>query len=140
MSNVSDYAGGVSGLKGGCLHKRFVIPNSRPDLARVRDLLSNQCEHNREGYVYRAIDKLKAVLTEDHYLFAKIVNNSDEILEAAEYAANLMEANGMVPANDPPSARIPDWRAQPKEERDLVAIRKFAYDQGQTLKDWAQVL
>lgn len=95
---------------------------------------------NREGYVYRAIKGLDEALTESRALFRNVDNSSDVILEAAEYAANLMEANGMVPMNNPPTARILDWRAQPEEERDLLAIRNFAFELGKVLKEWAQVL
>jgi hypothetical protein len=95
---------------------------------------------NREGYVYRAIEGLDKALTETRGLFNNIDNASDDILEAAEYAANLMEANGIVAMYDPPSAKIMDWRATPENERDLVAIRNFAYALGKELKDWAQVI
>lgn len=95
---------------------------------------------NREGYVYRAIDGLKKALTDDRGLFRNYDRTTEEILEAAEYAANLMEANGMVATNDPPSARILDWRAQPEAERDIVEIREFAYNLGETLKKWSQSL
>ncbi len=95
---------------------------------------------NREGYVYKAIEGLEKALTDTRGLFKNVDRTSDEILEAAEYAANLMEANYMVPMLDPPTAKILDWRAQPVEQRDIVAIRKFAYELGKTLKEWAQVL
>lgn len=89
---------------------------------------------NREGYVYRAIEGLKAALTDTRGLFKNKDRTSDEILEAAEYAANLMEANGMVPMYDPPSSKILDWRRQPENERDIAAIRGFAYKLGEKLK------
>lgn len=95
---------------------------------------------NREGYIYRAVKELDKALTETRGLFNNIDNSSDSILEAAEYAANLLEANSMVPMYDPPSAQILDWRAMPEKERDIAAIRNFAYDLGKTLKDWAQIL
>jgi len=95
---------------------------------------------NREGYVYRAIQELDKALTEVHGLFNNHESKSDDLLEAAEYAANLMEANGMVPMMDPPSAKILDWRAQREEERDVQAIRKFAYELGRILKDSVQML
>jgi hypothetical protein len=95
---------------------------------------------NREGYVYKAIKGLEEALTDTRGLFKNVDRSSNEILEAAEYAANLLEANGMVATYDLPSAKILDWRAQQESERDMVAIRKFAYDLGKTLKEWAQVL
>ena len=95
---------------------------------------------NREGYVYKAIEGLKEALTEQRGLFKNADKPSDEILEAAEYAANLMEANGLALTYDLPTSKIMDWRAQPEEERDIVAIRNFAFELGETMKKWAQDL
>jgi hypothetical protein len=58
------------------------------------------------------------------------------ILDAAEYAANLLEAAEMVPMYVPPSAQIRTWREQPPEKRDRDAIRAFTYDLGLTLKKY----
>jgi len=95
---------------------------------------------NREGYVYRAIDGLTAALTDQRGLFRNIDRTSDEILEAAEYAANLMEANGLTSSYDLPSSKIMDWRRQPEDQRDIKAIRDFAFELGEVLKKWAQML
>ena len=95
---------------------------------------------NREGYVYRALKLLEESLTDDTGLFRNTPRTTDEILEAAEYAANLMECNEIVPMIDPPSAKIADWRAMPKEERNLEEVRKFAYELGKILKEYCQVL
>jgi hypothetical protein len=95
---------------------------------------------NREGYVYRAVEGLKRALTDERGLFKNRDRTSDEILEAAEYAANLMEANGIACTYDLPTAKIADWRAQPEDERDLKAIRDFAFGLGETLKAWAQMI
>ena len=105
--------------------------------ARARASLTKP---NREGYVYRALKFLEESLTDDTGLFRNTPRTTDEILEAAEYAANLMECNEMVPMIDPPSAKIADWRAMPPEERDLEEVRKFAYELGKTLKEYCQVL
>ena len=83
---------------------------------------------------------LEESLTDDTGLFRNTPRTTDEILEAAEYAANLMECNEMVPMIDPPSAKIADWRAMPPEERNLEEVRKFAYELGKTLKEYCQVL
>lgn len=61
---------------------------------------------------------------------------TDRILDAAEVAANLLEAAEMVPMCAPPTARIRFWREQPPEKRDRDAIRAFAYDLGLTLKKY----
>jgi len=95
---------------------------------------------NREGYVYKALEKLEKALTDDTGLFRNTPRTTDEILEAAEYAANLMECNEMVPMIDPPTAKIADWRAMPPEKRNLEEVRKFAYELGKILKEYCQVL
>jgi hypothetical protein len=41
---------------------------------------------------------------------------------------------------EPPTARIQFWRSQPPEKRDEAAIRKFAYELGQTLKESCNML
>ncbi len=61
---------------------------------------------------------------------------ADKVLDAAEYAANLLEAAEMVPMYVPPSAQIRYWREQPPEKRDRDAIRAFTYDLGLTLKKY----
>lgn len=97
---------------------------------------------NREGFVYTALEFLEKSLTDTTGLFNNIPRTSDEVLEAAEYAANLMEANEMVPMINPPSAQILDWRAMPIEEREshIEEIRAFAYNLGKILKEYCQVL
>jgi hypothetical protein len=60
--------------------------------------------------------------------------STDDILEACEYSANLLEAAEMVPMNDSPSAKILAWRAMAEKDRDVDAIRTFAYELGLTLK------
>ncbi len=62
--------------------------------------------------------------------------STDKILDAAEYAANLLEPAEMVPMYVPPSAQINFWRGQPPEKRDRDAIRAFTYDLGLTLKKY----
>ena len=65
---------------------------------------------------------------------------TDDILEAAERCVNLLEGAEMVPMWDLPSARIADWRAQPEAERDLIAIRKFAYEMARLVQENCLVL
>jgi hypothetical protein len=66
--------------------------------------------------------------------------NTDAILEAAEYCANLLEASQMVPMHEPPTAKIQLWRSQPPEQRDQAAIRKFVLELGRTLEAWCDML
>jgi hypothetical protein len=105
---------------------------------RDRDLNTIVKENpNREGHARKALDQLKTSLaagTQDPRS-----SSTDDILEAAEYCANLLEAAQMVPMHEPPTAKIQFWRSQPPEKRDQEAIRKFAYELGQTLKEWCNL-
>ncbi len=95
---------------------------------------------NKEGNVYTALELLKEALTDKVVLFENKRSSTDDILEAAEYAANLLEGCEMVPMNNPPTARINDWRAMPEEARPLAEIRAFAYSLAEELKKWCQIL
>jgi hypothetical protein len=104
---------------------------------RNRDLNSGIKENpNQEGHARRALDQLKAALGDGN----RRGSSTDDILEAAEYCANLLEAAQMVPMHEPPTARIQYWRSQPPEQREQDAIRKFAYLLGQTLKECCNIL
>ena len=117
---------------------------------RNRDLNTMIKENpNREGHVQRAIDQLQAALDTgrrggrgDRRGRGAIPTSmdTDAVLEAAEYCANLLEAAQMVPMHEPPTARILLWRSQPAEQRDQEVIRKFAMELGQTLKKWCDLL
>ncbi len=89
---------------------------------------------NREGHADRAIQAIEEALKDDPSTFRHSKVSTEKILDAAEYAANLLEAAEMVPMYVPPSAKIRFWREQPPEERDRDAIRAFAYELGLTLK------
>ncbi len=113
---------------------------------RNRDLNSMVLENpNREGHVQKALDQLRAALGpaprggRGRGASAAPVN-TDAILEAAEYCANLLEAAQMVPMREPPTARIQFWRSQAPEQRDPEAIRKFALELGQTLEKQCSLL
>ena len=96
---------------------------------------------NKEGYAYQAIKAVEDVLSvEETALFLSKVKTSDDILEAAERCVNILEANELVPMWDLPSARIEEWRAQPEAERDLHAIKQFAYDMAKRLKEHCLIL
>jgi hypothetical protein len=114
---------------------------------RNRDLKSSVKENpNREGHVRKALEQLKAALGEESRgtasrgLGPAAPANTDAILEAAEYCANLLEASQMVPMHEPPTARIQLWRSQSPEQRDPAAIRKFALELGRTLEQWCDLL
>lgn len=91
---------------------------------------------NREGAADRAVKAIEAALKGTQSDFRAARTPTDKILDAAEQAANLLEAAEMVPMYAPPTAQIRFWRAQPPEKRDQEAIRAFAYDLGLTLKKY----
>jgi len=95
---------------------------------------------NKEGHVYKAIEKMESVLKQDTTLFRNRKSSTDNILEAAEYCANLLEGCEMVPMYEPPTMSILAWRRQAEEERDSHAIREFAYALIQTLKKSCQII
>ncbi|MBP8304077.1 MAG: hypothetical protein KBE04_08120 [Phycisphaerae bacterium] len=115
---------------------------------RNRDLNTSIQENpNREGHVQKAMDQLEAALGSTSRggrggrgRGPAAPVNTDAVLEAAEYCANLLEAAQMVPMHEPPTARIQFWRSQPPEKRDAEAIRKFAFELGRTLKEWCNML
>ncbi len=91
---------------------------------------------NREGHAERALKGIEAALKDNQSAFSASKTPTDRILDAAEAAANLLEAAEMVPMQVPPTAQIRFWRQQPPEKRDRDAIRAFAYDLGLLLKKY----
>jgi hypothetical protein len=96
---------------------------------------------NREGAAEKALKAIEDALSEDKGTFGRPPSAAatDTILDAAEYAANLLEAAQMVPMNMPPTAQILYWRQQPPEKRDREAIRNFTYELGLALKKDCQL-
>lgn len=95
---------------------------------------------NREGHATKAIKAIEDALADKPSTFAYSANTTDKVLDAAEYAANLLEGAEMVPMYEPPSAQIRYWREQPPEKRDRDAIRAFAYQLALTLKKYCLLL
>lgn len=92
-------------------------------------------EPNREGHAYRAVKAVEdALRIGESSLHCPSRSSTDEILEAAEYCVNLLEAAEMVPMWDPPSARILRWRNMEESERDVYEIRRFAFEMAQLLR------
>lgn len=60
----------------------------------------------------------------------------DEVLEAAEFCANLLEACELVPMYDPPTARI----ARIRKAGDEREARKLAYELALLLQEKCQLL
>ena len=94
---------------------------------------------NREGHAEKALEAIEEALKDDPNTFRHTTQSTDKLLDAAEYAANLLEAAEMVPMIVPPSAQIQYWRNQPPEKRDRTAIRAFTYNLGLELKKWCQL-
>ena len=96
---------------------------------------------NKEGHAYRAIAKVEEVLrVEPTTLFMSKPKTTDEILEAAEYCVNILEAAEMVPMWNPPSAQIEAFRRIPENKRDIYAIKSFTYDMARLLKKNCHIL
>ncbi|NLE74725.1 MAG: cellulase family glycosylhydrolase, partial [Actinobacteria bacterium] len=95
---------------------------------------------NREGHAFRALQAAEEALAERPSVFQYRRQATEDMLEAAEHIANLLEGCEMVPMVVPPTARIQAWRDQPEEERDIEAIRTFTYELAQALKKWCQIL
>ncbi len=91
---------------------------------------------NRENQAVLAIKEIDDALKDKPSIFGYSKTSTDKILDAAEDAANLLEAAEMVPMYEPPTAKILYWRRQPPEQRDRDAIRAFAYELGLTLKKY----
>jgi Cellulase (glycosyl hydrolase family 5) len=94
---------------------------------------------NREGQARDAIAAIEEALKEDTSVFNHANTPTDKLLEAAEYAANLLEAAEMVPMYELPTAKIAYWRSLPENQRDREAIRQFAYHLGLLLKKNCQI-
>jgi hypothetical protein len=94
---------------------------------------------NRENHATKALQAIEAALRDNPSTFQYSKTSTDKLLDAAEYAANLLESAEMVPMYVPPSAQIKFWRDQPPEKRDRDAIRAFAYDLGLTLKKYCLI-
>ncbi len=94
---------------------------------------------NREGQAAKALQAIQDALNGDKRVFGQTPESTDKILDAAEYAANLLEAAEMVPMDVPPTAQIEYWRHQPPGQRDRAAIRAFAYNLGLKLKKDCQL-
>ena len=88
---------------------------------------------NQEDYAERAIFYADRVLRETRR--PRIRDHSGDaaaLLEACEFAANLLEAGELVPMNVPPTARIEAYRR--RENPDCDEIRDFLMEMIETLR------
>lgn len=123
---------------------------------RKRDLNTTvKALPNREEHAEKAIALLEKVLGGDLDVFPDVFgiepfrasgkrpsgNSVDDILEAAEYCANLLEGAEMVPMWESPTAKIETWRKMSDQDKEKARgeIRKFAYDLGLQLKEWCEL-
>ena len=95
---------------------------------------------NKEGHVQKALQLVEEALTDVTVTFGHRRKSTNDLLEAAEYCANLLEGAEMVRLIDPPTVKILAGRKQPEAERDVRASRAFTYDLAQTLKKWCEVM
>ncbi len=123
---------------------------------RKRDLNTTIKElPNREKHAEKAIALLELVLDGELDTLPDVFgietfkssgkkpsgNSVDDILEAAEYCANLLEGGQMVPMRESPTAKIQTWRKLSAEDKEKARgeIRKFAYDLGVQLKNLCEL-
>jgi hypothetical protein len=95
---------------------------------------------NKEGHVQQALKLVQDALTDDPTVFRHRRKTTDQVLEAAEYCANLLEGSEMIPMIEPPTVKILAWRQQNEDDRDVQAIRAFTYELALKLKESCQVL
>lgn len=106
---------------------------------RLKSAPSIEPNLNKEDHVEKAFERLGKVLKDKTTVFRNKRASTDEILEAAEYCVNLLEAAKMVPMYEPPTAKIQTWRSMLEQDRDAEAIRTFAYELGLTLKKYCRI-
>lgn len=96
---------------------------------------------NRERHANQAIERVKVVLkVEEESQFVNKKVTTEEILEAAEYCVNILEACELVPMYDLPSAKIACWRTMEEKERNPQEIKQFAYDMAKLLQEKCLIL
>lgn len=109
---------------------------------RKRDLnTAIKVNPNMEGHAQMAVKLVEEVLGGETEVFRFSQKPVDEILEAAEYCARILEGAEMVPMWEPPTARVETWRAMSDEDKEKARneIRAFTYDLALQLKDWCEL-
>ena len=88
---------------------------------------------NQEDYAERAIFYAERALRETRRISGgDSSGDAEKLLEACEFAANLLEAGELVPMDAPPTARIEAFRRQ--ETPDCDRIRDFLAELAETLR------
>ena len=86
---------------------------------------------NKEGHAQRAIQMVKEALQDNTEGFKGATKPLDQILEAAEFCANLLEACELVPMYDPPTRQI----AVLRKNGDVLGAKRLAYKLARILED-----
>ena len=108
---------------------------------RNRDVHSQPYYANKEGFGFTAVEAVREALdTHQVALFHAKKKTTDDILEAAEKCANLLEAAQLVSMDNPPSAKLLYFRSLPEEKRNLQEIRKFAYELAELVKEKCHIV
>lgn len=107
---------------------------------RNRDLKTTiKPNPNKEGYAQIGVKMIEEALKQETKVFRNKKSSTDDILEAAEYCANLLEASELVPMYEAPTAKIQAWRMMDEKDRNVGEIRAFAYELGLVLKKASQI-
>lgn len=106
-------------------------------LTRNRDLNTMIKENaNMEHHVEKALLQASEALT----LNMADPDTANAMLEAAEYCANMLEGNQLVPMWEPPTARIRQLRGMPPSGQRNWEIRTFLYELAETLRKNSMML
>ena len=100
----------------------YLEARSRGETALLPDV-------NQEGHADKAIRMAEDAMNKKA--------SAEELLEAAEYVANLLEAGELVPMALPPTARIVAYRRG--EKKDIKEIRSFLYGLTKQLKTACEI-
>lgn len=93
---------------------------------------------NKEGHAVMGIKMISDALKERTEAFKAERKPLDQILEACEWCANLLEGCEMVPMYDPLTARINRLREQ--EKPDILEARKLAFELVELLRKYCQLV
>lgn len=112
------------------------IPAAVMGFSRRRTGRTVRPNPNKEGYAQRGIQMIRDALEEKTEVFRAGRKSLEDVLEAAEFCANLLEACEMVPMCDAPTIRINRIR----ESQDMQAARELAWELAGILKEKCQLV
>lgn len=93
---------------------------------------------NKEGYAQTGIDMLREALQCETEVFKAQRKPVEDLLEACEFCANLIECCELIPMYDALLPQIYKWRKE--ENPDILNIRKFAFELAEILKKYCQLI